>query len=146
MHKYIKKLRHHFDKVSQLKTSAHSVALGVAIGTFISMFPTPFINLWIGLLAILLFRQINKYALFFTLLFWNPLTLLPFQMLSYRIGNNYFGSTPVVKYQIVLLNQIYYYTSRYLMGSLIISIPVSVSAYIITRYSIVLYLKLRRKK
>lgn len=127
------KLKAYLLDVLRIKTSPHSIALGFSIGTFIGILPTPGFGVLIGLLVILIDRRISKLALFGALAFWNPLTLTPLYFLSYRIGDALFGTSHVTRYRIVLLNQVYNFTRRYLVGNLILAILFSISTYFLVR-------------
>lgn len=143
VNKIIEKLKEHFHEVTRIKKSEHSIALGFAIGTFISIIPTPGFNILLGLLVVLIYEKVNKFSLFGAMAFWNPLTLAPIYLLSYEIGNFLFGSLPVVKYNIVLLDQIYNFSRRFLVGNFILAIIISALSYYIVKKVVYLYKKRR---
>jgi uncharacterized protein (DUF2062 family) len=136
---YLRRIQSHVRGIAKTKTSDHSIALGIGIATFISILPTPIINLWLGVLAVLLVKSANKYALFATLLFWNPITLVPFILLSISVGNIIFGADPTVMFNIVILDHVYNFTRRFLLGSFIVAIPSSILIYIGTRIILKLF-------
>jgi len=127
------KLKHHFHEVARSRKSSHSVALGFAVGTFISILPTPGLNIILGLLAALIYEKINKYSLLISIFFWNTLTLTPIYILSFKIGDLLFGDLPAVEYGIPILNKIYNFTLRYLIGNFIMAVTVSASSYFIIK-------------
>ncbi|MFH1053581.1 MAG: DUF2062 domain-containing protein [Candidatus Woesearchaeota archaeon] len=129
--KLINKVKDHFHNVLSIKTTPKEIALGFAIGTFISIIPTPGFNIIIGLIIVLIFERISKLALFGAMVIWNPLTLIPIYLLSFKIGNLIFGSLPVVEFQLSMLNQILFYSRRFLVGNLIVAIGVSIISYVI---------------
>ena len=133
------KLRFHLHEIIRTKKSAHSIALGFAIGTFISILPTPGFNILLGLLVIFLFKKVNKYSLFGSMAFWNPITLAPIYLLSYKIGDMLFGSTSVIKYNVIILNQIYNFSRRFLVGNFIAALAVSIISYFIVKKIVKLY-------
>ncbi|HLD42006.1 MAG TPA: DUF2062 domain-containing protein [archaeon] len=141
--KYKDKGNEYLQLLLKSKTSPHSVALGFAIGTFISVLPTPGLHFVLGFLILLLVKKISKYSLFFTLLFWNALTLTPIWMMSYKIGDWIFGSEAVVRYKFELLNQAYNFSRRFLVGNVILAILISVILYFATK-QIVRWYYLRR--
>lgn len=126
------KLTSHFHEVLKTKTSPHSIALGFSIGTFIAVLPTPGFGVLFGLLVILLFKKVNKLALLIAFGVWNPVTLIPVYILSYRIGGMLFGSLPVVKYEVVLVNQAYNFTRRFLVGNILLALILSLACYSLT--------------
>lgn len=143
--KFKEKLKHHIHEVIRTKKSPHSIALGFTIGTFISVLPTPGLNILLGLLIIFIFEKVNKYSLFASLFFWNTLTLWPLYILSFRIGDLIFGGLPVVKYNIEILNQIYNFSRRYLVGNFIVAVVISIASYFIVKKIVQLYRKRNAK-
>ncbi|MEK6916356.1 MAG: DUF2062 domain-containing protein [Nanoarchaeota archaeon] len=148
--KHVKSVRDkvdsHIDEIKKTKIDPHNIAFGFAIGTFINILPIPFINLWIGLLVVLMFKKINKYALLAALLFWNPITLIPIYSLSFTIGNTFFVNLPNIEYDIVLLTYLFNFTKRFLIGNLILAIPVALVAYLIVFVIVKVYLIAREIK
>ncbi len=143
INKLKEKLKHHFHEVMMTKKSEHSIALGFTIGTFISILPTPGFNILLGLLVVLIYKKVNKFSLFIAMAVWNTLTLIPIYWLSYKIGDLLFGSVPVVKYNIVILDQIYNFSRRFLVGNFILAVVISPLSYFIVKGLIRLY---RRRK
>jgi uncharacterized protein (DUF2062 family) len=125
------KLRKYVQDILRIKTSPHSIALGFAVGTLISILPTPGFNILLGLLVMLFVKRISKITLFGSMAFWNPLTLLPVYWASYRIGDMFFGSVPIVRYDVVILDQIYNFSRRFLVGNVLLALVISGSAYIV---------------
>ena len=136
----IKKIKYHFHEFMKTDTSEHSVALGFAIGTFINIvLPIPGINILVALFIFFLFKKVNKFSLFVALVVWNAFTLLPVYYLSYKIGNFLFASTPIAKYNIVILNQIYNFSRRYLIGNVILAFIISPLSYFIVKKIVRVY-------
>jgi uncharacterized protein len=123
------KLKQHFKEILITKPSPHAIALGIAIGTFISILPTPGLNFAIGFLVLIIFKRVNKYTLFLALLFWNVFTLAPIYILSYKIGNLLFSQAPMVNIELSLLDKVYQFSRRFLIGNIIIAITISIAAY-----------------
>ena len=123
------KFKHHFHEVIRVKKSPHSIALGFSIGTLIAILPTFGLGALIGIIVILIFEKVNKFSLFIAFAVWNMLTLMPIYLLSYKIGEILFGTIPVYKFKIVLLNQAYNFTRRFLVGNFILAIVISVLSY-----------------
>ena len=143
MNPFTEKVRNHFREIIRIKTSPHSIALGFAIGTFIKLLPTPGLNILLALLVVIIYKKVNKFALFGALLFWNPVFIIPLYTLSYEVGNMLFGATPVIKYNIVILDHIYNFSRRFLVGNLIISTTISILSYPVVKYAAILF---RRSK
>ncbi len=134
VHNWARKVKHHFHEVLKTKRTPESIALGFAIGTFIAVLPTPFIHIFIAVLVVLIFENINKYAVILALIFWNPIVLIPIYYLSYQTGDFIFGSIPSDRFRITMLNAAYDYSTKYIAGSLILALPLSVISYFIVFY------------
>ena len=115
------------------KKSEHSIALGFAIGTFISALPTPGFNILLGVLIALIFKKVNKVSLFASFIFWNPITIIPVYLLSYKIGNAMFVSQPIIRYNIVMIDLIYNISRRFLLGNLILAVVLGIFFYVLIR-------------
>jgi uncharacterized protein len=135
------KIRKHFQEVITTKISPHTIGLGFALGTFISILPTPGFNILLGFFVLLIFKKINKFSLFAGILFWNPLTAIPIYYVSYHIGDFFFGSSAVVVYELNLLGQIYLYARRFLIGNMILALIISSISYFILRWIFTIYYK-----
>lgn len=141
--KFKEKLQIHFQEVLHIETSAHSIAMGFAIGTFISILPTPFINIWLGMLIVLIYPKLSKFSLFFAILFWNPVIITPVYILVNKLGNLMFGSVNIIKYNVVFLDNVFNFTRRFLIANILVAIVLSSTSYLVMLY-FVKYL--RRKK
>ena len=126
-----KKIKNHLDEMTKVKRSNRSIALGFAIGTFIAVLPTPGFNILVGLLIVFLFKKVNKFSLFGAMLIWNPFILTPVYILSYKIGNIIFESTPMVEYKIHIISQIYNFSRRFLVGNIILAVILAITSSIL---------------
>lgn len=135
------KLKKHFKEVLELKTSPHSIAMGFATGTLIAILPTFGLGIFIGLLVLLIFKKISKISMFISFAIWNPLVLTLLYPLEYGIGNLILSDFPVTKFKFEILNQLFVYTGRFLLGSLILSMAVSFICYFLLLYCITKYQK-----
>jgi uncharacterized protein len=121
----------HLDEFKTLRTEPHQVAGGFAIGTFIAILPTFGLGALLGLLIILLFKNVNKMALFSAFAVWNPFVLVPLYGVAYAIGDALFQSSPVVSYEIPFLYQLFHLTRRLLVGNFILALALSLVSYVI---------------
>ncbi|MBN2112146.1 DUF2062 domain-containing protein [Candidatus Woesearchaeota archaeon] len=136
-----KRIKKHFTEVIKIKKSPHSIALGFAIGTFISNLPTPGVNILLGLLVSLLYTKVNKLSLFGGILFWNPL-ITPFTYgLSFKIGDFLLGNAAIVEYTPNRFEQFYSFSSRFLLGVVIVASVLAVASYFIVWSLAYLYQK-----
>ncbi|MEK6934891.1 MAG: DUF2062 domain-containing protein [Nanoarchaeota archaeon] len=137
------KLKKHFHGVQKTKKSPNQIALGFAIGTLISILPTPGINVLLGILIVILFKKVNKYSLFIAMGLWNFLTLPPIYYLSYELGDYIFESYLVTRFNISYLTVISNYIIRYIIGNVILAIIITPISYILT---IIIVKKFYQKK
>jgi len=149
-YEFRKKIRREFYKIISAKGSEHSIALGFAIGSFIAILPSFGLDILIGLLIVLIFKRINKFSLFGSFVVWNPLTLFPIYFLSYQLGSVIFGSTPAIRFNVVMVDMIYNFSARFFAGTFILSLLISVTSYFVIRISVNRYkrrvIRLLKKK
>lgn len=133
-HRIVRKLTVFLWKLARSNDRANEIALGAAIGTFISVFPT----FGFGTLLVLVLSKWIKFNLliaFAASFISNPLTTPFFLLLSFKVGT------------IILGNSIEFTTANWkkdlnetgltlLVGSLIVSGIMGCFAYVITKYSV----------
>lgn len=124
-----KKIASWIVRLAKEDADPHHVASGAAIGTFISIMPTPGVNILLCLLVAFLYRHVNKLALFAPLVIWNPFTVILLYPASYHLGDFLFGQSEVVVYNLALMDQIFYYSRRFLVGHTIISASIAAATY-----------------
>lgn len=112
----------------------HCMALGLAIGTFIALLPTFGFSVLLAILLAFLFPKMNRPAIFFALLVWNPIVQIPIYALSFNLGGFLFDGLPQTNYSIEILNQIYNFTKRFLVAHLIITTVTTLVVYFLTKY------------
>ncbi len=133
MSKLVRRLKEHFAEVARTKTSPHKIALGFAIGTLLAILPTPGFGILIGLAIIALYPDVNKYALLIAMFIFNPITNVPFYLMRLKIGNMLFGSEPVIRYNVIILDTVYNFTRRFLVGNMLVASSVSFCSYFIVK-------------
>jgi uncharacterized protein (DUF2062 family) len=125
----VAKLKAYLAELQASRSSDHEIALGFTIGTFISILPTPGFNILLGALVMALYPRINKLAIFGAMAFYNPIVMIPFYWASYALGSAMFSAVPVVLYDVVILDQAYDFTRRYLVGNLIVAMTTTTLTY-----------------
>jgi len=129
-----KKVKKHFQEVIELKTSPHEIALGFAIGTAIAVLPLFALEPFLIGLAILLFKKISKISLILAFVVWNPFISALLIPISYSIGDLLLPGEPIITFRYELLNQVFIYTRRYILGSIILAAVLSFISYWIVYY------------
>jgi len=103
--------------------------LGFAIGTSIAILPFFGLGIFVALLVILLYQDVNKLALFVAFALFNPITLIPIYTLCYSIGDLIFGTAPIVEYKLSLFDQAFNFSRRFLVGNVIVVTSLSICSY-----------------
>lgn len=124
------KIKQHLKEVIELKTSPHSIAMGFALGTLIAILPTFGLGIFIGLGLLLIFKKVSKVSMLISFVVWNPLILALMYPLDYKVGDYILAGLPVKIYKIEFLNQLFVYSRRFIVGSIINAIIISIISYI----------------
>jgi uncharacterized protein (DUF2062 family) len=132
--KIIRMLKRHFCEVLRMKNDSHSIAFGVAVGTFISMLPFPGGHIPIAILTAFFVEKINKLILFASLAVWNPLTMAPIYYASYRISKMFFDINPITGFNSEILNQLFTFIKTMLIGNILIGILLALISYFVIRH------------
>jgi len=127
------KLKQHIRKVLQVKTSDHAIALGFAVGIYVSIIPTPGLNVLLGLLIVMVCKSISKISMLFALAIFNSFTLIPVYYLAYHLGDALLAPLPVVEFELEVYNIVYLFSRRFLLGNLLIASVIAPLAYYMVR-------------
>ena len=127
------RLKNEWSKLLLGNMTPHSVALGLAIGTFVALLPSFGFSALLALFVIFIFPSINRPAVFVALIVWNPLVQIPLYAASFHLGTYLFADAVLVKYDIEILNQLYSFTRRFLIAHMILISVITVLTYIGTR-------------
>ena len=140
------KIRQFITRFKQLNGDPHYVALGMAIGVFISVTPTIPFHTAIALALAFILRG-SKTAAAIGVWFSNPITIPLFYMGSYDVGMSILGnSAPFnVEYEsiIELLKLGADVTIAMITGGVILGILPAIATYFITRR---IFIKIRSRK
>ena len=127
------KLQHEWSQLLLGEFTPHNIALGLAIGTMVTLLPTFGFSALLALLLIFIFPSINRPAIFISLIIWNPLFQIPIYAASFHLGSILFADATLVKYDIEVLNQLYSFTRRFLIAHLIIVTGITLATYVAAR-------------
>ncbi len=129
------KLKEHFREAMALKTSSHSIAMGFAAGTLISIIiPVNTVSILLGLVLMLVCKGISKISLFVAFAFWNIVTLIPLGVLSMKVGAMLFGALELEAFRWGFMNQAYNVSVKYLAGSLVVGTATALVSYFTIRF------------
>jgi len=138
------KLKKLFHEIMQTQTSSHAIALGFSVGTLIAVLFTFGLDVILGGLVVLVYRKINKLALFGALALWNPVVMVPVYITSYKVGNVLLGPATAER-SIGLIYQVYDSTLRFAVGNIALAVVISVFSYFLVRGIASTYRSRKRK-
>lgn len=130
----------------QAESSAHTLALGFAVGTFISLLPTPGLNFALALMLASWFRQLHRATLLASLAIWNVFVTAPLFALSYRLGNWLFPAPATDSIAMQWQAQVISFVQGFLVGNLIIAVTITAVSYAIVLAAIWLIQQKRARK
>ncbi len=127
---WVKRLKAYFWDVAAIKTHPHEIALGFAIGVFISTMPTPGFNFILAFIT-LFFIRMNKIALLAGLAFINPFLTPLIYSTALQIGRIFIPYIPLAgvpwhSWENLLAN-----VKPFILGALILAIWFAVVSYAI---------------
>lgn len=123
------KFKNYFEKVMKTKKGLRSIALGFSIGAFITILPTPGLNILLGLLMIFLLPYISKYALFTAYFVFNGIVKTPIYLFALYLGTQLFGNKQELLLNTSLINLGTMFTKNFILGVLIVDIVLAVLSY-----------------
>lgn len=123
----------------QAETSAHDQALGFAVGTFISLLPTPGFNFALAFLLAGWFRQIHRATLIASLAVWNVFVTAPLFALSYRLGDYLFPAPATTSVATQWQAEVISFVQGFVVGNLIIAVGITAVSYTIVLTFIWIY-------
>ncbi len=127
------KLKRYMHNILTSDKSDHLIATSYAIGSAIALFPTPGFSTAIGLAFLAIFKKLNKVAVLLSMLVWNAVTVLPIYWLSYKVGENISSTIPPVKTDYDWINSAVLFFKQFIMGNLVITIPLAIISYFVAR-------------
>lgn len=131
------------DLLLKAEASANNQAMGFALGTLISLLPTPGVNIALSLLLANWLR-LHKASVLVSLAVWNVFVTAPFIALSYRLGNYLFPVPATATVTEQWQAQLTSFVQGFLVGNLIISVAAAAVSYFIV-LTIIWLLREKRK-
>jgi len=127
------KAKQWFLKIAKAEGSADEIAMGAAIGTFVSVFPT-FGFGFVFVLFLYRFYKFNLITATSTSVISNPFTSPFFMLLSYKIGSFVLGSQIVFDVNNWRAN-LKDTSLALVLGSIIVSTTLSIAAYFVFKFA-----------
>ena len=117
-------MKQRWQELVQTNASPQSIALAFAIGTFISVLPTPGLNLVLATLLASLFKQLNRTGLLAAIAVWNAFIVAPIYVLSHKVG----ASLPLLSNHNLAIG--------FLVGNMLLALVITAVSYLIVQLSI----------
>ncbi len=127
------KAKQWFLKIAKAEGSVDEIAMGAAIGTFVSVFPT-FGFGFVFVLFLYRFYKFNLIAATSTSVISNPFTSPFFMLISYKIGSFVLGSQIVFDANNWRAN-LKDTSLALVLGSIIVSTTLSIAAYFVFKFA-----------
>lgn len=127
--KYFNEIHSQTKKTAKTKIADHTLGLSFAIGTFVSILPTPGLSIIVGLALAFAFR-LPKIAMILSFIIWNPFVTALLAFPSITLGRLLLKPALV---ELTGLAQILHTTKEYLVGNFFIALYIAVLSYFIIR-------------
>ena len=109
----------------------HKKALSFSLGTFISLLPTPGLNILLASGLATGIKTLHRGALFAAIGVWNTLVVTPLYGLAYKLGIWWFGEMTAA--EPTFMAQFINFSKSFLLGNLAIAAGVTFCSYLIVR-------------
>jgi len=109
----------------------HSLALSFALGTLISLAPTPGLNTILTLMLMNFFRHLPRVGIMAAMAVWNVFVVTPMYALGYRLGAFLFGDMPVVQPTLPAFDHLTSLGRGFFLGNLVTAVVFALLGYLI---------------
>jgi uncharacterized protein (DUF2062 family) len=130
------KLRRRVSLFFNTNASPEAMARSFALGTLISVLPTPGFNIALAALLATKFKQLNKASLLAAVGVWNGFVVAPLYALSYQIGELLFGVMPNGLMGVPLQVAVMSLLKGFLVGNVLIALVITAVSYIIVKTAV----------
>jgi uncharacterized protein (DUF2062 family) len=120
-------MKQRWQELVQTNASPQSIALAFAVGTFISVLPTPGLNLVLATLLASLFKQLNRTGLLAAIAVWNAFVVAPIYVLSHKVG----ASLPILSGHNLAIG--------FLVGNMLLAVVITAVSYLVVQSGISRY-------
>lgn len=114
----------------------HQLGLAFALGTFISILPTPGLNFLIASLMLSKWRHLHKAAMIASLGIWNTLVVAPLYTLSFHLGRWLFGSSLSGASGVSLFEEPLLWVQGFLVGNVVMAVATAVICYFVVKTAV----------
>lgn len=130
------RVRRSIGRFLETNASPEATARSFALGTLISVLPTPGFNIALAALLAARYKQLNKAALLTAVGVWNGFVVAPLYALSYQLGEVMFGVMPTglagVSLHVAALSLL----KGFLVGNVLIAMLVTAVSYLVVKTAV----------
>ena len=130
------RLRHRVLQFFDTNTSPEAMARSFALGTLISVLPTPGFNIALAALLAARFKQLNKASLLAAVGVWNGFVVAPLYALSYQLGEIMFGVMPAGLMSVPLHVALLSLLKGFLVGNVLIALLATAVSYLVVKTAV----------
>ena len=130
------RLRRRVSQFFDTNASPETMARSFALGTLISVLPTPGFNIALAALLAAKFKQLNKASLLAAIGVWNGFVVAPLYALSYQLGEMLFGAMPTGLMGIPLEVAVMSLLKGFLVGNVLIALVITAVSYQIVKTAV----------
>ena len=123
----------------QADVSPAKLAQGFALGTFISILPTPGLNILLATALLGLFKELNRMALFTALTVWNTLVVAPLYALSGKLGALLFTTKLLQGIGIFIDAYLSPKVAHFIVGNVTLAVMITAVSYLLVQTAVSLH-------
>lgn len=134
-------LTNQLQELLKADASPRQLAQGFAVGTFISILPTPGLNILLATILLGLFKQLNKMALFAALAVWNTLIVAPLYALSGKLGALFFTLSPLQAIDGFVSQYLNAAVKHFVVGNVVLAVAITAVSYLLVQTAVSIHQK-----
>ncbi len=131
------RLRRRLSRFLDTNASPEAMASSFALGTLISVLPTPGFNIALAALLAARFKQLNKASLLAAVGVWNGFVVAPLYALSYQLGEMMFGTMPTELMGMPLQVAVMSLLKGFLVGNVLIALVITAVSYLVVKTAVI---------
>ncbi|MEM7335876.1 MAG: DUF2062 domain-containing protein [Chloroflexota bacterium] len=114
----------------------HQLGLAFAIGTFISILPTPGFNILLASFLLSKWRQLHRAAMFASLSIWNAFVVAPLYSLSFKLGRWFFDSPATQASNLSIFENPLLWVQGFMVGNFVTALGTAVICYFMVKTAV----------
>ena len=114
----------------------HQMGLAFAIGTFISILPTPGFNILLASFLLSKWRHLHRAAMFASLSLWNAFVVAPLYSLSFKLGGWFFDSPSTQAESLSIFENPLLWVQGFMVGNFVTALGTAVICYFLVKTAV----------